>query len=1033
MTTAPLHLDEPAATSWLSYQERFSQIASEHPQALALIDGARVSTYAQLDRESDLLSLYLQRCGLSPDDLVIIYMPSSYDYVVSCLGVLKAGAAFLPIPVDLPVSQLELIIEDARPKVALSSEAYAEQIRALLSAYRGQTLSLAEDVYESLAAMGPRSDELKPVVPTGPERLAFATYTSGTTGKPKGVLQVQGALVRSYDARHRFNPYGASERVACNVFFMWEILRPLLVGGATLVIPDALMSAPKKLLTFLKQSEATEVLFTPSAFQRLIRSSSPSELAAGLSTLRTIWLNGEVVTSKLVAEALELLPASIKLLNTYSICECHDVSNANLRQLDLEELHDSGEGICPVGRADEGVIIRVKTEEGLEPEGEGELYIGGHGLGAGYLHREELTRERFPELEGQRFYATGDRAALSPTGLITIKGRLGTMVKMRGYSVYLNSIEEELRRHPQISEARVFLRGAHLSQHLTAFLVGLSSSLADWIDERAQSAPRLRSWLSESLPTYMIPTRWVRVDHLPVHPISGKLDQEALWSLERAEELSLEALKLEPQESHEERLELMRRLWARALELSVEQLNEESDFYELGGHSLSMVDLVMSVEELFSLRLEGDELYEHPKLGDFYARLFSESAAHEPRQSDWSPSKHSLDFELSGSEIEAQLKALRAGGPARRVTLKTASCVLLTGATGHLGLGLVEGLLKRLSAGAQLICLVRPTGDRSGEERLLTRFKRAALGTLSDALELGRLQVVEGDICAPRLGLSSERYEELSERVELIFHSAALVNLRARYEQTRPSIVEGSRRLIDFASSARLKTLHHISTNSVQSARSEALLRECSAAESGGEGLSDGYSQAKWVAERLMEEAAALGLPVTVYRPGNIGPHRSANHRNPDDLSTLILQACEELQSAPLGTGWRFEMTPVDVMSDLILSIAELSEPCPRYQLVHPHPIEAEALFSLCESRAWLKAGRAQDWGAWRAQLLSSERGSHKLLASSLPYFNELLTDRVEYSIENIKADLPERSAYYARAIELSELIDKLMIRSQGA
>ena len=1033
----------------LSYQERFTQVVQDRPNHLAVIDGLINKTYSELDIESRRISNFLRAHGVGPQDLVIIYMSSSYEYICACLATLKAGAAFLPISVDLPLSQLELIFTDAQPKVILCQPQYLEQLGNVAASNDSTILSITPElldskdkafnqVLEKLEAKLVQNGQSLDFYKSQLEHYAFATYTSGTTGTPKGVLQIQSALLASYDARHRFNPYQGQERVACNVFFMWEILRPLLVGGTSIVIPDALLAVPKKLSQFLSEYEVTEVLFTPSAFQRLIRSVPAKDLQKDLSGLRTIWLNGEVVTSKLVREALAIIPTYINLLNTYSICECHDVSNADLRSLDYDLIEKYQEGICPAGYADQGVIVKVKTDDGLKQYGKGELYISGHGLGAGYLHLEGLTAERFPTINGQSYYATGDLAELSTDGLITIKGRLGTMVKMRGYSVYLNSIEEALRLHPEVQDVRIFLRGEHLSQRLSAFIVGPAKQLQPWINESQQSAPRLREWLSKHLAPYMIPTKWIRLDYFPVHPISGKLDQESLWSLESEDKRSLESLTNAPQATWEDRLELMRQLWAQSLELDLKAVKNDSDFYDLGGHSLSMVDLVLSVEKVFGLKLDGDELYENPKLNDYLSFIFKckspantvelkqKSDAYE-RQHYWTRSDLDIAWPTSS------LMKMRSNFQQKKTLLSEAKSILLTGATGHLGLGLLEALLTRTTDSTQIICLVRPyVSDDiqlSGEQRLKSRYQETDLGDLGQVIASKRLLVIEGDITEDCLGLNIEQYQQLCREVDLVYHSAAFVNLRANYEQMKASIVTGSKNILHLCAQHKLKTLHYISTNSVAMNSQTEYISEEFVSENDAQHLQDGYSQAKWVAESLMEQAINKSLAITVYRPGNIGPHQRTAYLNPNDLSILIWSACVRQQQAPQNTNWLFELTPVDQSANLILSLSDQIQTQSIYHLVHPYPLKANELFQTWSEQGYLKVHQG-DWESWRQELLNSGNLDDKVLGTSLGYFNRLLQDEQIFSIEHLHTDLPNEAKIYDRAPELSHFFQHFFHQS---
>ena len=1047
----------------LSYQERFLKVAQAHPNHHAVVDGTLSKSYAQLNEESRGLSNVLRTGSVGTQDLVVIYMSSSYEYICACLATLRAGAAFLPVPIDLPLSQLELILEDAKPKVILSQPQFKEKLE---KASFSKSSIILEVTPELLASNDDQFNEKiklseAKLIKDGlsldycrsePNHYAFATYTSGTTGKPKGVLQIQSALLASYDARHRFNPYQNHERVACNVFFMWEILRPLLVGGTTIVIPDALLAMPKKLCHFLSAREVTEVLFTPSAFQRLIRSVPAHDLKLHLNGLRTIWLNGEVVTTKLVKEALALIPPHIKLLNTYSICECHDVSNSDLRSLDYEYIEEKYEGICPVGYPDAGVVVKVKNNEGLKDEGIGELYISGHGLGAGYLHLEHLTAERFPKVAGVHYYATGDLAELSSDGLITIKGRLGTMVKMRGYSVYLNSIEEALRLHPAIQDARVFLRGDHLSQHLSAFIVGPKEELKHWLDEQKQTASALKQWLAQHVAPYMIPNKWIRLDYFPVHHISGKLDQQALWDLEKEYKQSLDDLAHAPQSTREECLELMRKLWARALELDLEVVQTDSDFYDLGGHSLSMVDLVSSVEQVFGLKLDGDELYENPRL-DLYASLIFkdrfENGIASLAQNQVESKDRRLNLNLpSNLENRQQRKEkfwdssdLDLNWPESslihsytlsehsKTLLSNAGAILITGVTGHLGLSLLEALLNRAPQSAQLICLVRPkliNGSRtSGLQRLKLRFQQANLGDLSDALYQKRLSVLEGDITQTQLGINEVQYERLCRKVDIVYHAAAFVNLRASYEQMKSSIVDGSRNILYLCAQSRLKTLHYISTNSVALPDESQNRNECFVDENIAKLIQDGYSQAKWIAESLMKQAISLGIPTTIYRPGNIGPHQASAYFNQNDLSILIWNACKRQRSAPQNTNWLFELTPVDQVAQLILSISNLKQAQSIYHLVHPKPIAANELFKSWYARGWLTSQK-NDWKTWKQELLGSSHSKDKIVGTSLDYFNKLLIDEHHFSIENLYSDLPNEAKLYDQEPQLHRFFTKL-------
>ena len=249
----------------------FKAQATETPYTPAIVFGSEQTSYAQLDQATDALGAYLQRCGVSTDDPVGICMETCPEYIVASIGTLKAGAAFMPVALDLPDSLLGTLLSESQPKVMITKARHLPR----LSKFGGPRL-LPVDSDGSWRAFPPSNGEI--CVDTGD--LAFLPYTSGTTGQPKGVLQTSGSLISSYLARYRFSSYRVGDRVACNIFFPWEFLRPLLKGGTVHVIPDDVVLAPRALTKFIAEYRITEALFTPSLLQGILSSASPEGLRA---------------------------------------------------------------------------------------------------------------------------------------------------------------------------------------------------------------------------------------------------------------------------------------------------------------------------------------------------------------------------------------------------------------------------------------------------------------------------------------------------------------------------------------------------------------------------------------------------------------------------------------------------------------------------------------------------------------------------------------------------------------------------------
>ena len=312
-------------------------------------------------------------------------------------------------------------------------------------------------------------------------------------------------------------PYKEDDGVeveACNVFFVWEMLRPLLRGQTLLVISDDVIYDPPALIEYLSSTGTTRMLYTPSLLEAVLDSKYVSDLGEGpieaLKKLKTIFLCGEVVTVSLQERCKEKLPWA-SLWNLYSVSECHDVACVNLAGSSFK-----GRKYCPVGTVFDNVEATVMDENLKElPVGEvGELYVAGPVLARGYLNLAELTAKRFPTIGGKRFYKSGDNAKLLPNRELEILGRCDSMQKIRGYSVELRAVEAAI---VAMDEVRLALSSFRARREKTSLL----SPTWYWIME-ARGKYGLRLKASPHGALYL-----VKLDELPTHQVSGKLDKVA--------------------------------------------------------------------------------------------------------------------------------------------------------------------------------------------------------------------------------------------------------------------------------------------------------------------------------------------------------------------------------------------------------------------------------------------------------------------------------------------------------------------------
>jgi len=320
----------------LCLHQLFEEQARRTPRALALVDVQSELTYEELDRRAEHLAAHLRSVGVRPDEVVGVYMERCAEYVVACLAALKAGGAFLPLELAYPAPLLGEVLTDAGPRIVLTHEHYAERLP------RGQARLCLGEGWDETIGTGVSGDEREPK--PGPDNLVFVSYSSGTTGKPKGIANPHRAAVHSYLWRFGISDYGSGDRVGCNVFFIWEMFRPLLRGATTCVIPDDVVYDPEALIRFLEEYGITEVLMTPSLLGTVLNAGGP-DVGNKLSSLRVLWLNGEVVTKTLARRVLAVLPET-RVFNVFSASETHEVAAGDLRDL----IDDNLATYCPVGR-----------------------------------------------------------------------------------------------------------------------------------------------------------------------------------------------------------------------------------------------------------------------------------------------------------------------------------------------------------------------------------------------------------------------------------------------------------------------------------------------------------------------------------------------------------------------------------------------------------------------------------------------------------------------------------------------------------
>jgi amino acid adenylation domain-containing protein len=545
---------------------RFARVAAEFGECLAIASDDLSLTYAELDARSDAVAAGLQAAGVEPGTYVALLMERSALAVVAVFGVLKAGAAYLPIDGSWPAERVQFALTDANVAAVIADEPAKLELE-----------DVAVFGVRDLEASGFGGRAQGALLQQEGDSLAYCMYTSGSTGTPKGVEIRHKSILRlvlksdyiDFDAPKILHaaPLGFDASTL-------EIFGPLLNGG-TCVVYQQRVPTGCGLARTVEKHGAEIAWLTAALFNAIV-----DDDASNLAGLRCILTGGEALSVPHVRKALAALPATT-LMNGYGPTECTTFTTTYRIP---HELPDDA-GAIPIGMAIGETSLHV-WDENRQPvaDGEvGELYIGGTGVAQGYLNRPELTAERFVASEHGMLYRTGDLVRYLPDGNLGFIGRVDGQVKIRGYRIETGEVEFALRALPGVAAAAVVAREDQPGDKRLVGYYVLGSGAKD-VAHRVGSydsvdARGLRDQLARTLPEYMVPTAWVRMEALPINA-NGKLDRKALPAPDRARP-ELAAAFVAPRGDTELAL-----CTVFAETLGVERVGREDNFFDLGGNSL---------------------------------------------------------------------------------------------------------------------------------------------------------------------------------------------------------------------------------------------------------------------------------------------------------------------------------------------------------------------------------------------------------------------------------------------------------------
>ena len=579
---------------------------------IAISDGQSQLTYGALNAKANQLAHRLRRSGVGPESVVALFLERSAAAIISILGVLKAGGAYLPLDVNDPASRLQTLLADVKPVVLLTQPQLVEK----LPAHAAEVICLSRNLTE----LSNESHD-KPRVNIAPDNLAYIIYTSGSTGKPKGVMLTHHNVVRLLSATARSFPFNEQDvwtwfHSYSFDFSVWEIWGALSTGARIAVTPYWISRSPDSFYELLNEQQVTVLNQTPSAFQQLL----PSILLTNEETkLRVVVFGGEALDGGSLKEWVQVYGSETpQLVNMYGITET--TVHVTYRRLKSDDVDLPQRSM--IGSAIADLQLNVLSDELLPlPQGvAGGMFIGGPGLGRGYWQRPDSTAERFipnpySPTNGDRLYVSGDIGRYQTPGDVEYVGRQDAQVKIRGFRLELGEIQSSLKEHESITEAAVTARsGRDGEKRLIAYVACRPHA--------SVSVSELRGHLQARLPEYMVPAVFIVVDKLPL-TANNKIDWRALPDPDGLRP-ELDRPYVAPRTPVEEELA---QIWRELL--GVDRVGIHDNFFELGGHSLLLTQLTSRVSEAFQVDVPLRVLFDTPTIDEITVAIAERLIEHE--------------------------------------------------------------------------------------------------------------------------------------------------------------------------------------------------------------------------------------------------------------------------------------------------------------------------------------------------------------------------------------------------------------------
>ena len=812
--------------------ELFEKQVEKTPDTTALIFEDISFTYRELNEKANQLAHYLRSNGIKNGNIVGIMLNRSPELIISMLAILKSGAAYLPIDPTYPENRINYIISDSNIDTLITSSNLNNEfieVNNTITADLTNTDIFSNNNTENLSNINI------------PEDTAYVIYTSGSTGNPKGV-SISHKNVNNFIATvsRKINFLGniVSVTTFCFDIFVLESLLPLQIGQTVVLASDEEQNSPQKLNTLCMKYNVSMLQTTPSKMSLLLYDTS----LEFIKNLKVVMVGGEPFPSNL----LELLKsiATAKIYNMYGPTETTVWST--IKELSNTDTITIGK---PIGNTQ---VYILDSDNNLVPIGvPGSLYIGGDGVSKGYLHKPELTSEKFinnPFIDNDLIYNTGDLARWTTDGEIICLGRSDFQVKLRGLRIELEEIENNIENFPNISKAIVCIKTDSFGrQFICAYFTATTKV----------SVPKLRAFLNNYLPSYMIPSYYSQLSSFTYTP-NGKIDRKKLP--EPVFNTSSKELIAPSTETEKKLSEIFEKL------LKISPISVDDNFFEIGGDSLLALKLQIELLKLgFSIPFA--DIYKYNSVRQLATHMDSLNSS-----TNIAKILNTDDFKDIDKLLNSDIQNIEISN-----TVVNIGNVLLTGATGFLGAHILSYIID--NSPFSVYCLIRQNSLSDTTQKLLNRLNYY-FGSKYDALINKRIFVVTADIVKNKLDIDKNTEELLNKNISCVINSAANVKHYGSYETFEDINVTGVKNLVDFCNTYHKKFVQ-ISTISVSgnslfdlgnSKNNFAEDRYFSENDLYiGQSLENVYIRSKFFAEKLiLDNVINNNLDAFILRVGNI-------------------------------------------------------------------------------------------------------------------------------------------------------------------